>query len=76
MNTIHKVSHKDKLHGQHLVNLQVDCGEIIKDVEILRTPLHKNPGVLEDQTVCDACASSNRYAAMKHRTYVRERLKQ
>lgn len=75
MNTIHKVSHKDKLHGQHLVNLQVDCGEIIKDVEILRTPLNKNPGVTDDQTVCDACAQSNRYVAMKHRTYVRERLK-
>lgn len=72
---IHKITHKTPLHGHHMSNLQVDCGAIIKDVEILRRPLRNNPGVYDDTTVCGACAEINSYAPMKERTYVRERLK-
>lgn len=72
--TIHRISYTLQLHGWNLKNVQVDCGEIIADAEILKLPLRKNPGVKEDQTVCTACVDVNTRQPKK--IYVRERLKE
>lgn len=77
MNDIHKISYTGAHYPSHGVrNVQADCGVLIEDVEILKLPLTSNPGIKEDQGVCTACLKIDPRRRMRHRIYVRERLKE